>query len=186
MHVDNPVHWTIVCLVPPGFWPSEETYATCLSPALRSQSAYYVAKALVEVAARWTAILGEVDLLVDSNVLQQYDTLQDILVDDDAFSTSKRYFWAINLMHEAISLLDDAIQQWVSYQKRAVTPFKLDPTTIQEHWREKAQEVLVTAERHAEEACEELKLLRQKFEEKLVRVTVMRDGVSLTPSNRDV
>jgi hypothetical protein len=82
-------------------------------------------------------------------------------------------------MHEAINLLDDTIQQWGHYQKRAVTPFKMDLVTgRKDHWREKAQEVLVAAEREAEQACEELKVLRQDFQEKLERITVMRDGVS--------
>lgn len=98
----GPLHIT-----PSGFRESEEIYATCLSPALRPQSAYYVAKALAKIAVQWTAVLHEVDRLVDSNVLQQCDNLQDILFDGDAFSTSKRYFWAINFMHKAISLLDD-------------------------------------------------------------------------------
>lgn len=177
--MDDPIHWTMVCLTPPGFW-TQARYATCVSPSLRAQFAHYVAKTLASVATRWTQILEALEGLVDSgDVLRQQDSLQDILFDDDAFSTSKRYFWAINFMHEAINLLDDTIQQWGHYQKRAVTPFKMDLVAGREdHWREKAQEVLAAAEGEAEQACEELKLLREDFQDKLERITVMRDGVS--------
>ncbi|KAK4044169.1 hypothetical protein C8A01DRAFT_31772 [Parachaetomium inaequale] len=136
-------------------------------------------EALAIVVGRWREVLQEVENLVDSGeVLQQSDHLQDILFDDDTFSTSKRYFWAINLIHEAVRLLDDSIQQWVHYQRWSVVPWKKDLKGGREYyWHEKSQEVLANAERQGEEACEELRLLRQEFQEKLERITVMRDGL---------
>jgi hypothetical protein len=147
-----------------------------------------VAEALAIVVTRWREVLQAVENLVDSGeVLRQADHLQDILFDDDTFSTSKRYFWAINLIHEAIRLLDDSIQQWIHHRKWSVTPWKKDlKGGRQYYWYEKSQEVLANAERQGEEACEELRLLRQEFQEKLEHITVRRDGVSTsswTPTN---
>ncbi|KXX81511.1 Lon protease [Madurella mycetomatis] len=179
------IHWSILCLTPKNFWPST-TYITSRSPSLRAQSAYYVARALGQVASRWRTILQELDELVNvSDVLRQQAHLQDILFDDDAFSTSKRYFWIITFIHEAVSLLDDNIQQWSLYQKRAVVPFMAPLMKDQvEHWREYVQQVLTTADKDASEACEELRQLRQAFCEKLARITVMRDGVSCLVSRK--
>ena len=163
-----------MCLTPDRFWPYD-VYATCQAPTLRAQLTYYVAEALAIVVTRWREVLQAVEKLVDSGeVLRQSDHLQDILFDDDTFSTSKRYFWAINLIHEAVRLLDDSIQQWIHHRR-----WKKDLKGGREYyWYEKSQEVLASAERQGEEACEELRLLRQEFQERLERITVMRDGVS--------
>lgn len=181
----DPIHWTIVCLTPPGPWPPASppgNYATCDSPSLRAQSASYVAKALRQVALSWRQILLAVDDLADSSdeVLRRQDHLQDILFDDDAFSTFKRHFWLINFIHEAVKLLDNTTQQWTHYQKWSVWPYKtrVPRTGREDHWYIESQNVLETAEKNAEEACEDLKLLRQEFLEKLERITVLRDGVS--------
>ncbi|KAK4150058.1 hypothetical protein C8A00DRAFT_46456 [Chaetomidium leptoderma] len=120
------------------------------------------------VIPHWRKVLYAVKALVDSDhVLRQSDHLQDIVFDDDAFSTSKCYFWAINFIHEAVKLLDNSNQQWTHYRKWSVTPWKTEAKNGQEgHWYDRSQEVLANAERRGEEACEELK-----------RITVMRDGL---------
>jgi 3-mercaptopyruvate sulfurtransferase SseA len=113
-------------------------------------------------------------------VLRKPHRLQDILFDDDAFSISKRYFWAINMVHEMINLLDDNIEKWAQYRRTAVTPFRQKmEAKVEEDWHEKAQATLVRAEKEATEACAELELIRRAFQEKLQRITVMRDGVSI-------
>ncbi|KAH6632198.1 hypothetical protein F5144DRAFT_593009 [Chaetomium tenue] len=176
----GPIHWTLICLTPQSFW-APFIYETCAAPTLRAQTTYYVAEALRTVVAGWREILQATENLVDSDsVLRQPDQLQDILFDDDAFSTSKRYFWAINFIHEADKLLDDAIQQWVRFRKRSVTPWTTmgSQSDREYYWYEKSQEVLATADQVAEESCEDLKRLRQEFQEKLERITIMRDGVS--------
>lgn len=177
----DPVHWTIVCLTPPGFWSSRSAYTVCEAPTLRAQSAVYVAKALTVVVSRWREVLGAVDTVAGGggNVLQQPDHLQDILFDDDAFSTSKRYFWTINLIHDSLRLLDDSMKQWAHYRRWCVTPFKAGSETGRvEYWFRKSQAVLAAAELEGEEAYAELKLLLQEFQDRLSRITVMRDGVS--------
>ncbi|KAK4104230.1 hypothetical protein N658DRAFT_466275 [Parathielavia hyrcaniae] len=178
----DPIHWTIVCLIPPEPWLSpRDDYKTCDAPNLRAQAASYVAKALSEVAWSWRKVLLRVDRLVgrSDEVLRHQDHLQDILFDDDAFSTSKRYFWVISFIHEAVKLLDNATQQWAHYQKRSIEPYRtgFNETGREAHWYKESQRVLRTAEKTGEEACEDLKLLRQEFSEILDRVTVLRDGL---------
>jgi 3-mercaptopyruvate sulfurtransferase SseA len=117
--------------------------------------------------------------MVDKGDVLKQEDLDDILFDDDTFSTSKRYFWAINFIHEAVKLLDNSVQQWAQYKRHCVTPWKTNPSSGEAYWREQSQRVLAMAEQQAEDACEELKLLRQEFQERLERITVMRDGVSI-------
>ncbi|KAK4236066.1 hypothetical protein C8A03DRAFT_36048 [Achaetomium macrosporum] len=91
--MDDPIHWTIVCLTPAYFWGDQSVYTICQAPTLRAQSTYYVANALAGVVNCWLGVAGWVDALADSShVLRLQDHLQNILFDDDAFSTSKRYF----------------------------------------------------------------------------------------------
>ncbi|AEO66502.1 uncharacterized protein THITE_2154552 [Thermothielavioides terrestris NRRL 8126] len=175
----DPIRWTIVCLVPENFWSFGEAYDVCEAPKLSSQSACYVAMALGAVLTRWRDVLMAFDALAGSSgdVLRRQDQLQDILFDDDAFSTSKRYFWMLNFINEAIKLLDDSMQQCSHYRKWFVTPYQNGSRTRREYWDCKSQEVLSRAGKQVEEACEEFKLLRQEFQERLDRITVLRDGL---------
>ena len=170
-----------MCLTPSEFWPSVDSYTMCEAPTLSAQAACYIATALAVVVTRWRAVLVQLEFLVNSgNVLRRPDHLQDILFDDDAFSTSKRYFWAINFIHEVVDILDNSIQQWTHHKKHWITPRLTTAGSGQEaHWQRKSREVLAAAEQRADEACDELRALKQEFEDTLRRVTVMRDGVSL-------
>src|SRR4051812_29777166 len=106
----NPIHWTTICLTPLRFWCNEEDYIYSESPSLRAESLRYVAKALWVVADRWRSILGKVDELVSrTDILGELDRLQEVLFDDDSFSTSKRYFWIISFIHEVDSMIDSNI-----------------------------------------------------------------------------
>jgi hypothetical protein len=178
-------------MTPTGFWTSSHVYATCKAPTLRAQAAHYVAEGLSVVAARWRAILEAVEGMVDhGDVLSPWEHLEDILFDDDTFSTSKRYFWAINFIHEAAKLLDNSIQQWPQYKRHSVAPWKTGAKSGEPYWRQQSQKVLAVAEQEADKSSDELRFLRQEFQERLQRITVMRDGVSiftqLQPSPWDV
>lgn len=134
----------------------------------------------------WNQVQYRIDDLVDSSdVLQKRDHLQDILFDDDAFSTSKSYFWAINFIHEVVSLIDNTIEQWTYFQRWCVAPRNNDARAGREpYWYEQSQKVLKTAVQEGEKACEDLKVLKKAFQERLERITVARDGVSLPASQR--
>ncbi len=145
----DPVHWTMVCLMPDNFFPSlDARFTICQAPNLRAQSAHLVAHGLELVVSCWTWVLGQLELLLDSGeVLRKQDQLQDILFDDDAFSTSKRYFWEINFIHEVLSLIDNAIEQWIHYRQWCIIPWKKARTGREAYWYEQSQEVLERAEK---------------------------------------
>ncbi|GIC87833.1 uncharacterized protein Aud_004224 [Aspergillus udagawae] len=97
---DGAIHWTVVCLTPTAFWPSEKSYSEQTAPLLMAQSLQYVCRALQDVSQRWRTLLEALEEVVDNHqFFQDPENLADRLLDDDSFSTSKRYFWAINFLH---------------------------------------------------------------------------------------
>lgn len=171
----------MLCLVSQDFGLTEHCCRTSESPSLRAQSLYYVANALGLVTSHWREVLQQLNLIVDNrNVLRDPNHLQDILFDDDTFSTSKRYFWAINLIHEIIGLLDDNLETWDLYKRASVNPF-LERYAVErdEDRQRKAHAAMLRNEKEASEACSELESIRDAFQETLKRITLMRDGVSI-------
>jgi uncharacterized protein YfaA (DUF2138 family) len=118
-------------------------------------------------------------VVVDNrSVFQNPENLADKLFDDDSFSISKKYFWAINFLHEFIRLIDDNIEQWERYRKtRLGSAVQLRHLTTEHHMKI-SDEALRLYESQAVQACLELQSLRQAFYQKLEQVKVMRDGVS--------
>ncbi|KAF7586685.1 hypothetical protein BBP40_008491 [Aspergillus hancockii] len=175
---DGPIHWSIVCLTPTAFWPSEASYAEQTAPLPMAQSLQYVSRALQDVSQRWRALLEALEEVVDNHqFFQDPEILADRLFDDDSFSISKRYFWAINFLHEFIHLIDDNIEQWGQYRKACVEPaLRLCSLTTEHHLKE-SDKALRMYESLATESCSELQSLRQAFHEKLEQITVMRDGL---------
>ncbi|KAL7651531.1 hypothetical protein ACMYSQ_011240 [Aspergillus niger] len=175
---DGAIHWTIVCLTPTGFWPSETSYADQTAPLLMAQSLEYVSRALQDVSQRWQTLLEALEEVDNHQFFQDPENLADRLFDDDSFSTSKRYFWAINFLHEFIHLIDDNIEQWEQYHKACVGPaLRLCSLTTEHHLNE-SYKALRMYESLATDSCSELRSLRQAFHERLEQITVMRDGAS--------
>lgn len=170
----------MLCLVSPDFGLTEQCCGISESPSLRAQSLQYVANTLGLVASNWRGVLQVLNRIVDNrNVLHDPNRLQDILFDDNTFSISKRYFWAINLIHEISSLLDDTLEEWESYKRASVAPFlKRYAGEQDEDWQRKAYAAMLRNDKEAMEACSELELLRNAFQEALKRITLMRDGAS--------
>lgn len=177
----DPIYWTMVCIAPTEFWPSTtDPYTMCEAPTLSAHSVRCVANALETVVRRWRQIYEYLQsrvLGVDVFHLNQ-DNFLNMLVDDDAFSRSKKYFWSINFIHEALQLMDDAIEQWARYCKASVEPWKNDDESGREaYWYSTSQKVLALGEKKGEAACEELRAVRKDFQDTLERIIILRDGV---------
>jgi hypothetical protein len=82
------------------------------------------------------------------------------------------------LIHEIISLLDDDLEKWDLYKRASVAPFlERYAGERDEDWERRAHAALLQKDREALEACSELELIRDAFQETLKRITLMRDGV---------
>ncbi|KAG2421847.1 hypothetical protein HFD88_005823 [Aspergillus terreus] len=172
------IHWTMICLTPTSFWPTEASYSDQSAPFLATQSLQYVARTLRDVCQRWRTILEALENVVDNRTFfQDPENWGDSLFDDDAFSTSKKYFWAINFLHEFLHLIDDNIIQWEQYRKAYVDAEIRVSRPEDDKYVKQSNKALETYEIQATKACSELRSLRQAFSEKLEQVKVMRDGL---------
>lgn len=87
-----------------------------------------ISMGLSEVVARWTALDDYLsDLLVEDFMKpKQYSNL---LFDDENFTRSRKYFWAIGCLNEFIAGIGDNIKQWDLYYEARVKPL-LDRTDL--------------------------------------------------------
>ncbi|PMD18890.1 hypothetical protein NA56DRAFT_725724, partial [Hyaloscypha hepaticicola] len=88
--------------------------------------------------------------------------------EDDSYSNSRRYFWAIRFIAEFIKTLNDSIEQWKLYREARVELF-LEPKP--EHFCDvenlgRSWYSVAAADKEASAACLEL-----------VGIKVMRDGL---------
>ena len=91
----------------------------------------------------------------------------NLLFDDEAFSRSRRYLWAIDCLSEFESAISDNINQWDLY-KSALPPLQNELDNLQ----------LKIVERN----CRLLHNQREYFRQKLASTRALRDavGVSVT------
>jgi hypothetical protein len=104
-------------------------------------------------------------------------------VENESFSQSRKFYWAIKAIHEFNKCLTDDIQQWNLYREARVAPFIVPKT---EHFvisknMGKPWYSVKQADKEASSACAQLEGLRCRFESKFEEVKVMRDGVSVPP-----
>jgi hypothetical protein len=106
--------------------------------------------------------------------------LKATFVEDESYSQSLKYYWAIKCLTEFIKFLSDDIYQWKLYREARVKPFVLPKI---EHFRVaknlgKEWYSVAKADERASASCQELENLQKKFENKLEEMKMMRDGVS--------
>jgi hypothetical protein len=177
--------WTMLCMTDDGFW-DRESYATLKSPSLKCQSIHFIALALRSAADSWRRLLGELERTVsDGNAyLSPIELQNSFFVEDDSYSNSRKYFWAIRVITEFIKALNDSIDQWRFYREARVEPF-LEPKA--EHFVDvenlgRAWYSVAAADKEASAACLELVGVKHNLEARLEEIKVMRDGVCYFPS----
>ncbi|PMD29545.1 hypothetical protein L207DRAFT_574145 [Hyaloscypha variabilis F] len=172
--------WTMLCMTDDGFW-DRESYATLKSPSLKCQSIHFIALALRSAADSWRRLLGELERTVsDGNAyLSPIELQNSFFVEDDSYSNSRKYFWAIRVITEFIKALNDSIDQWRFYREARVEPF-LEPKA--EHFVDvenlgRAWYSVAAADKEASAACLELVGVKHNLEARLEEIKVMRDGL---------
>jgi hypothetical protein len=93
----------------------------------------------------------------------------ELLQDDERFSRSRRYAWAINCLKKFERSIGDNILQWKRF-KSARLDHLLKPGILTEQSRKSVEKI--------EQYCTELEALHQYFSKKLISTSALRDGVS--------
>ncbi|KAF7880130.1 uncharacterized protein EAF02_007767 [Botrytis sinoallii] len=146
--------------------------------------------ALSFVIERWKGLNVPFRELLEENFLdiEQYSNL---LFDDERFTRSRKYFWAIGCLTEIDNVLSDNIKQWELYYKEHLQPLLDDEDT--KHLLEAAclypprerqtfrgdhmLEQLKKTIQQAQTQVNTLKELRSDFSRKLETTKALRDGL---------
>ncbi|PMD61062.1 uncharacterized protein K444DRAFT_588556 [Hyaloscypha bicolor E] len=131
------------------------------------------------IVIHWDSILKGIERIIDGHMFMYPEKLQATFVENESFSQSRKFYWAIKSINEFVKYLSDDIQQWKLYREARVARFIVPKT---EHFRiaknmGKPWYSVKAAGEAATTACEELEGLRRRFESRLEEVKVMRDGL---------
>ncbi|THV45583.1 hypothetical protein BGAL_0472g00030 [Botrytis galanthina] len=149
-----------------------------------------VEKVLSNVIERWKGLNGPFRELLEENFLdiEQYSNL---LFDDEKFTRSRKYFWAIGCLTEIDNVLSDNIKQWDLYYKEHLQPLLnhedtkhlLDAACLYppedwetfrgDHMLDELKKTIQQARTH----INTLKELRNDFSRKLEITKALRDGL---------
>jgi hypothetical protein len=90
----------------------------------------------------------------------------NLLVDDENFSRSRKYFWSLSCLSEFMLYINDAIHQWEA--SRDIWEVKFDDFLTGE-WKDNIED--------NNKLCEKLKALRDRMQHHHTNVTALRDGL---------
>lgn len=133
----------------------------------------------VSIAAiEWEKMVTYFDTLLGYDFLNKAEstllspeTHDLLLFEDESFSRSRKYFWAIEALTTFIDKISEIIDAWKRYKKYEVTPY-----LILTNWREHDQ--LARHVEKAENEISKLEMIQSQLEKHLERTKLSRDGVS--------
>ena len=130
----------------------------------------FIHDALVAVISRWEEIAEYFDeILSEKKGLLNPQYHDSLLTDDGAFSRSKKYFWAIGFLEEAVNSISDNISQ----MRRFVDLMESNPPcteTVRREFQQRIQKHSLTIGK--------LRTLKVRFRYKKEEAMALRDGVS--------
>jgi hypothetical protein len=153
---------------------------------------YCLCFGLSEVVTRWTSLNEYLDTLIAHDFME-LKSYWKFLFDDESFTLSRKYFWAIGCLGEFIGYISDNIRQWDLYYEARLQPFRemgnladllqsadVTPMLFMDGAEPKAErlrdfEDLIYKGRKHRDA---LANLQTQFENKLETFKSLRDGVS--------
>jgi hypothetical protein len=169
--------WTVLLLAPLSDTPWRHTLGHCCSAIILR----VVSLGLRSAADSWDDMRSYFASLVEENVsildLQSHDAM---LFDDDSFSKSRQYFWAMNTLDVFIGQINSAINEWKGFwaarKDIIISACKLDVTSMND----------IEGIRHVDEALEDvereifrLEEHQRRFYELREKIKALREGVSL-------
>jgi hypothetical protein len=136
---------------------------------MHSMALAILVRCLRGVRDRWNDIRDHLEgLLDDGDALFNPDDHDRLLWDDEIFTRSRKYFWAIHCLMECHLSVSDNIMQWENYHKARIEPL---------HKANALTDSDLSKLRELEEVYVALKNLRLYFSEKLASTKALRDGL---------
>ena len=164
-------YWTSIYLCPFKFDLYEKVPVIISTQDAPSIAADMIEFSMRQIITRWSEIADYFAWLIGHrDALADPDTHDSLLFDDDSFSRSRRYFWAINYLAELdVSIEGNCTQleQWIG----------MWPTYTKVQSKELGAEVKTLPER-----LEQLRGLQGRLRGLRQEAFALRDGVSLSSS----
>jgi hypothetical protein len=146
-----------------------------------------ITSGLSNVVEKWTQLNGYFGELLADDFLNLKEYVK-LLFDDENFTRSRKYFWAIGCLTEFINILSDNIKQWDLYHEARIQPL-LDLENLEEEFdasslyppygtqRELTFQAFKKLIQEGRNHREVLVTLRDEFKRKLESANALRDGV---------
>lgn len=131
---------------------------------------YYILQSYEHILKEWDKLAEYFDKFLGNNKAflspEEYDNQ---FGDDETFSRSRRYFWALSCLSELIPCLNDAIKQW------EVSRTSWDN---QIRWLDSAEKDHCDGcFRQIDQCSSKLEQIRLRFEKHIEKVTPLRDAL---------
>jgi len=127
----------------------------------------FVREILDTLLRNWGKLVEHFDeFLKDGKPFLKAREHDNLLVDDETFSRSRKYFWSLSCLSEFILYINDAIYQWE-------TSRDIWNKTFNGYQSEKSKEFI----KQNNEICEKLKALRDRLQAHHKNLTALRDGL---------
>ena len=94
-----------------------------------------------------------------------------LLFDDEAFSRSRKYFWAVDSLQDFQTTLSETLRVYKDFYEHQIEPMKIG--RARSEWPKGLEET----EREAQELKERLEVVLAQFEVQHSRAEVLRSGV---------
>lgn len=168
------VFWTILYMRPhqfphPHYFEKRDDFSQGKTHEMINAMSEFVHKSLLSVIERWEEIAEYFDrILCEREALLDPDYHDSLLTDDEVFSRSKKYFWAIEFLKEVDKSISDNIRQAEQFAKnlRATVP-KCE--TVQGRYRSCLHKHNAVQDR--------FEALKARFSQKKDEAIALRDGV---------
>lgn len=173
-------YYTLLLLLPAGYVEvnrySFEEYGSAMQWCVLN----ILSRIYDGIANDWATMHDHMNrMLDDGDVLFYPEKHDDLLFDDEIYSRSRRYFWAINALEKFERTLTDTIEQWKNYRTACIDPImdelylKFDES--KESYMVKGPNALILL---IESSVEELDMICQQFNNMRTRTEKLRGAVS--------
>lgn len=171
---NNPT-WTILVLSPPHFITRGTSTPIKMDSAMHSAALEMILKCFEKVAFGWQELSAHLENLLDErSALMRPADHDRLLWDDEGFTRSRKYFWAIHCLAEFHLSIHDNIVQWENYREARIEPLRdvPEPYGLDMDDREMVDKI--------EQQCNEIRVIRSYFADQLESTKALRDGVSVS------
>jgi hypothetical protein len=128
---------------------------------------WFVREILNVLLRNWGQLVEHFDhFLKDGKPFLNSREHDNLLVDDETFSRSRKYFWSLSCLSEFLLYINDAIYQWE-------TSRDIWNKIFNGYQTEKSKELI----KENNQICEKLKALRDRLQIHHNNVTALRDGL---------